>query len=80
MSTYYLGLQELIRTCDPDIVGVTEHWQSQEQIKMYGLEGYELISIYCREFGHHGWSALFANKDYVFSERMDLQGMSVPKV
>ena len=39
---------------NPLAFGVSEHWLSEDQIKVLKLSSYDLISATCRDEGHHG--------------------------
>ncbi|KAL3269320.1 hypothetical protein HHI36_008392, partial [Cryptolaemus montrouzieri] len=63
-----------------DVVAVSEHWRSLEELSCYKLDGYELVSTFYREHGEHGGTAIYGREDYVCTERLDLSSLSVPKV
>lgn len=59
---------------------MTEHWQSFEQLQAYHFNGYRLASVFCREKGSHGGSALYCKESINFKVRYDLEKLSVSNV
>lgn len=56
-----------------DIVCITEHWQSYDSISAMNLDGYNLVTSFCRQKSIHGGSAIYvANKHMPFCKKMDL--------
>lgn len=59
------------------IIGITEHWQSNESIHSFQLEHYNLVSSFCRSNNKvHGGVALYALQDLVQTVRHDINAIS----
>lgn len=44
---------------DPEVLLISEHWQSEAQLKAQTLPNYQLASCFCREVNRHGGVAIF---------------------
>ncbi|KAL3283269.1 hypothetical protein HHI36_006417, partial [Cryptolaemus montrouzieri] len=62
---------------DADIVALSEHWKSLEQLLTYQLNGYKLISSFCRDLKKHGGCALLWRNNLVCTIRKDFEALSV---
>ncbi|KAK9876479.1 hypothetical protein WA026_012791 [Henosepilachna vigintioctopunctata] len=47
-------LEVLIQQYKPNIFGITEHWRTYDQISAHKIEGYKLVSSFCRAQGNMG--------------------------
>lgn len=41
------------------MVCITEHWKTEEELKVMAIENFKLISSFCRDKGKHGGSAVY---------------------
>ena len=57
--------------CGYEIVCVTEHWQSANELTILKLNNYNLISCYCRAKGKHGGAAIYA-RDNIMTKPINL--------
>ena len=59
---------------NPDIVVLSEHWQTEDSIRAYNLQNYKLITSFCRsKTTSHGGVAIYAsmkNKSLISSARV----------
>lgn len=69
-----------LEECSPDVVVVTEHWKSEDQMEHCILQGYKLVANYCREKGQHGGSAIFVKNKWSATSRDDFKILSVKNV
>lgn len=53
-----------------DILTITEHWQSEIQLDNLILQGYQLVSRFCRTTSLHGGSVIFVRKE-IMSHKFD---------
>lgn len=58
------------------VLGVTEHWKTEEEIVMYKLPGFKLISSYCRDSKQHGGSAVYVRNDIISKNLTEFVKMS----
>lgn len=56
---------------------ITEHWKTEEQLMIYGIENFHLISSFCRQENEHGGSAIYARKSIQCKERTDVKTLSI---
>lgn len=61
----------------PDVVCLTEHWCTKDEMEVMNLEGYKLTSSFCRKIKIHGGSCIYVKKDAEISDFVDLQLQSV---
>ena len=63
-------LEVLLRTelKDVDILCLTEHWQSAQTIHCINIEGFKLLSSFCRNSSKHGGSSIYIKEGLVTSE------------
>lgn len=63
---------DLVSEYAPNFLGLTEHWLSDEQLHVVRIDGYTLVSGYCRDSDRHGGAALFCKSGIKCRERNDL--------
>lgn len=63
-----------------DIVAITEHWKSKDELEAGMLEGYKLVSSFCRLKGRHGGTAIYCKEDLKCTDRQDYNSLSIPNV
>ncbi|XP_049767949.1 uncharacterized protein LOC126101318 [Schistocerca cancellata] len=51
-----------------NVICITEHWLSKEEIQSTSIPRYSLTSFYCRNFSTHGGTAIFVKDQIKFSE------------
>lgn len=73
-------LLNLVLDYKPDFLGLSEHWLTDEQLHTIQIDGYELVSSFCRGPGQRGGAALFCKKGIKCRERMDLTRLSIEGV
>lgn len=56
---------------------ITEHWKTAQQLEMHKIQGFNLISCYCRNDGEHGGSAVYIRQGIHGRNRSELVNMSV---
>ena len=59
------------------IVCVTEHWKSKEQLIKHKIEGFRLISSYCRLENEHGGAAVYIREELDGKELKNINRMSI---
>lgn len=65
-------LQHLIQLLNsPDIICVSEHWLIEDELPLYALQGYNMVSSYCRNKGYGG--AMIYTKP-------ETKGITIPKI
>ncbi|KAK9687362.1 hypothetical protein QE152_g36505 [Popillia japonica] len=57
-------LQAFLADIPCDVVCITEHWMSEDQIKFAILENCNLVSHFCRDLHKHGGSAIYVSKKH----------------
>lgn len=72
-------LTALASDTNSNIIGITEHWKCDEEIKAYVIPGYELISYFCRNKGQHGGCALYCSSNFQAKENTDFRNLSVAR-
>lgn len=80
IGTSLLGLESFAREHKADLIAVTEHWKSVEQLQNYQIDGYRLCSSYCREINKHGGSAIYARHNLICDPNKYFESHSIPKV
>lgn len=63
-----------------DIVAITEHWKSREELNVCYLEGYKLVSSYCRMKGRLGGTAIYCREHLNCTARHDYNLLSISNV
>lgn len=59
-----IGLLEiLLLERNPDIVCISEHWMCSEEITATRLQGYEAISVFCRQHRNHGGTVIYVKSE-----------------
>lgn len=58
-------------------MAVTEHWKSGDELPAYVIEGWKLVSYFCRPSGCHGGSAIYCRSNISCKQRTDLTSLSV---
>lgn len=53
-------------------ISITEHWQDDDQLASYNLEGFKLQSSFCRPRGSHGGCAVYSAKPLHGKVRYDI--------
>lgn len=53
------ALRYTLETHEPDILVVTEHWITQNEIDLLTIEGYRLVNHFSRAKAMHGGVAIF---------------------
>lgn len=61
-----------------DLLCVTEHWKSIDELSLMKILNYKLVSSVCRESGQHGGAAVFARDGVDVHERADINNLSEP--
>lgn len=56
---------------------ITEHWKSENQLKLLKLQKFKLVSAICRKEGSHGGAAVYAHENLKAVPRKPLNGLSV---
>lgn len=59
------------------VLCVTEHWKSEQQLTVIGIQGFKLASSFCREEGHHGGAAIYLRQNTPFQVNKKLCKLSV---
>ena len=58
-------LEVFLHENKPDILSIAEHWCPEEQMKIIQLEGYKMITAFCREKWKNGGSCIYAKSEIV---------------
>ena len=66
------------RQCE--ILCITEHWKQEEQLRSLSITDFRLISVFCREEGKHGGSAVYSKKSLKCKARTKLNNLSISSV
>lgn len=61
------------------MLGLTEHWLSASNLKFINLEGYTLVSSYCRKTLAHGGSCIFVKNTVKAIECLEFTDMSTER-
>lgn len=59
---------------------LTEHWKTEDQLKMLPIKEFNLCSCFCREEGEHGGVAVYVHKTIKSNCRKNLNEWSLPGV
>lgn len=60
---------------------VTEHWKTNQQLKMFPLKGYYQAASFCRsQVNSHGRTVIYARKGIIRQERTDFKFFSLKKI
>ena len=54
------SLEILAQEQEVDVIAVTEHWANKDNINLYNLKGYRLISSFTRSKHKHGGTGIYA--------------------
>lgn len=60
-----------------EVLCITEHWKSEDQIKYLTIRNFKLISSLCRGELEHGGSAVYVKKNIKARPREDLKVLSI---
>ncbi|XP_044766168.1 uncharacterized protein LOC123322291 [Coccinella septempunctata] len=74
------GLQLMAQEENSDVIAITEHWKSKDELPVYKIIGYKLVSSFCRSRGRHGGCAIYIREELKFTERSDYNLISIPNV
>lgn len=77
IGTSFLRLQKALVYHEVDILFLTEHWKSEEELRLYIPHGYNLSSAFCRDRGRHSGCAILVQQGMYCLERLDLKSLSV---
>ena len=69
---------ELHENCE--ILCITEHWKSEEQLKSLTLNNFNLISMFCREENKHGGAAVYCKHGLKCKAQVKLNNLSISGV
>lgn len=72
-----LELEVIISENNVDVLFLSEHWQSSEELQSINLSNYKLVSFSCREAYRHGGVALFSKRSLHVEPRSDITRYSV---
>lgn len=61
----------------PDVICLTEHWMTEEEIKFIKIQGYQLKSFFTRKERQHGGSCIFVNDNLKFDSVQEIELLSV---
>lgn len=70
-------LEVFVNNTRADFVAVTEHWKSEDELPAYVIQGWKLMSYFCRPSGGHGGSAIYCRANISWKQRTDLTSLSV---
>jgi len=70
----------LISHPECQVMCVSEHWKSEDQLKSFSINGLKLGASFCREEGRHGGTAVFVRNDVKSSARVKLNKLSISNV
>lgn len=71
-------LEELLeRNPHCSVLCLTEHWQTNEHLKVTGIIDFKLAASFCRNRNEHGGVAVFVRNDIPFLARKSLCALSV---
>lgn len=59
-----------------EILCITEHWKSDKQLKKLGINNFHLVSMFCREEGKHGGSAIYFKRGLKGQARRKLNNIN----
>lgn len=62
-----------------DVLGLTEHWLSASNLNCINLDGYTLVSSYCRKTLAHGGSCIFVKNTVKAIECLEFTDMSTER-
>lgn len=71
-----MKLQNVLSNHHINILCITEHWRSSEELPLYTPPGYILASSYCRERGRHGGCAIYYEVGMQFTNRDDFKHLN----
>ena len=66
----------LLDHVDCKVLCITEHWKSESQLKQLGIKNFNLVSMFCREEGQHGGSAIFVRQKVTARNKPKLTSLS----
>lgn len=69
-------MQTFLRGISCDVTCLTEHWMSEDQLKLFSMEEFDLISYFCRDVGKHGGSAIYASRRHLARPLIEINTMS----
>lgn len=69
-------LTNVLKENNCKVLTVTEHWKSVEQLSAYKLQGYKLVTSFCRGQGHHGGVAIYCVEKLYVKTRTDINELS----
>lgn len=59
-----------------NVLAVSEHWKSEDQLAAYRIDGFNMVSSFCRESGKHGGVALYVSQNMWSKVRGDINSLS----
>lgn len=62
------------------ILSVTEHWKTEEQLKAHNITNFELATYYCRGLHQHGGVAIYVKKGTKYRVQLKINKMTKCKV
>lgn len=80
LNTSYNALLDFIKDTNIDFLAITEHWQTEEQLDSYHINGYMKVTSYCRKDRLHGGSVIYARNELLCKDRSDISKFSVSGV
>lgn len=80
LGTSFSALQALVEEQHPDILTLSEHWKSYEQLHLHKVPGYTLVSSFCRDINKHGGTAIYCRNNLSYKIRNDFDHFNVDKV
>ncbi|XP_045468062.1 uncharacterized protein LOC123676292 isoform X2 [Harmonia axyridis] len=82
LSTSLNGLEIFVNENKIDFLALTENWQSYEQLMAYKLNGFNLITSFCREINRHGGCAIYVREQLhnKCKKRKEMDKFNVPRV
>lgn len=74
-----LELEAFIETLEekPHILCFTEHWLQKDEAEVLPIEGYKMVSAYCREISEKGGACIYTKEGYSFEEEKCITEKSV---
>lgn len=73
-------IEEITREFSVDVMCVSEHWKTKEQLSNYGVENFVLASSFCRGLNEHGGTAIYCHKSVKWRVLGRLENWSIPRI
>lgn len=77
ISNKFEELETFFCITTPDVICISEHWQSRESLPSFSFEGYNLANYFCRPNSNHGGVAVYVRPTLEYRTVSEVDDLSV---